>query len=111
MTGYSIGQVEEITGVKAHVLRYWEEVIPGFAPSKDFGGRRIYSQKEVAIINRLNFLINKKKFTIEGARNQIIAESEIISENYNLMENIYAARQELTDALLTLKKHRGNYEK
>lgn len=111
MTGYSIGQVEEITGVKAHVLRYWEEVIPGFAPSKDFGGRRIYSQKEIAIINRLNFLINKKKFTIEGARNQIIAESEIISENYNLMENIYTTRQELTDALLTLKKHRGNYEK
>lgn len=111
MTGYSIGQVEEITGVKAHILRYWEEVIPGFAPSKDFGGRRIYSQKEIAIINRLNFLINKKKFTIEGARNQIIAESEIISENYNLMENIYTTRQELTDALLTLKKHRGNYEK
>lgn len=111
MTGYLIGQVEEITGVKAHILRYWEEVIPGFAPSKDFGGRRIYSQKEIAIINRLNFLINKKKFTIEGARNQIIAESEIISENYNLMENIYTARQELTDALLTLKKHRGNYEK
>ena len=26
---YSIGEVEDLTGIKAHVLRYWEEVIPG----------------------------------------------------------------------------------
>ena len=82
MANYSIGQVEELTGIKSHVLRYWEEVIPGFAPQKDFGGRRVYSQKEVDMINRLNFLINEKKFTIEGARDQIIAESQIVSENF-----------------------------
>ena len=54
---YSIGQVEEITGVKAHVLRYWEEIIPGFAPQKDIGGRRIYSQRELELVMRLKFLI------------------------------------------------------
>ena len=63
---YSIGQVEEITGVKAHVLRYWEEIIPGFAPQKDIGGRRIYSQRELELVMRLKFLIYEKKFTIEG---------------------------------------------
>ena len=67
MANYSIGQVEELTGIKSHVLRYWEEVIPGFAPQKDFGGRRVNSQKEVDMINRLNFLINEKKFTIDHA--------------------------------------------
>ena len=25
---YTIGQIEELTGVKSHVLRYWEEVVP-----------------------------------------------------------------------------------
>ena len=59
---YSIGQVEEITGVKAHVLRYWEEIIPGFAPQKDIGGRRIYSQRELELVMRLKFLIYEKKF-------------------------------------------------
>lgn len=95
-----------MTGIKAHVLRYWEEVIPGFAPQKDFGGRRIYSQKEINMIHRLNYLINEKKFTIEGARDQIIAESQAVSENYDLMENIYTIRNNLTTALLTIKKHR-----
>lgn len=107
MTNYSIGQVEEITGVKSHVLRYWEEVIPGFAPQKDFGGRRVYSQKEIDMINRLNFLINEKKFTIEGARDQIIAESQIVSENFDIMQDIHELRQELSEALLTIKKYRS----
>ena len=25
MASYSIGEMEELTGIKAHVLRYWEE--------------------------------------------------------------------------------------
>ena len=107
MANYSIGQVEELTGIKSHVLRYWEEVIPGFAPQKDFGGRRVYSQKEVDMINRLNFLINEKKFTIEGARDQIIAESQIVSENFDIMQDIHELRQELSDTLLTIKKYRN----
>lgn len=107
MANYSIGQVEELTGIKSHVLRYWEEVIPGFAPQKDFGGRRVYSQKEVDMINRLNFLINEKKFTIEGARDQIIAESQIVSENFDIMQDIHELRQELADILLTIKKYRN----
>ena len=41
MASYSIGDVEEITGVKAHVLRYWESVIPGFAPQKNMAGNVI----------------------------------------------------------------------
>ena len=41
MASYSIGEMEELTGIKAHVLRYWEEVIPSLAPKKDLGGRRV----------------------------------------------------------------------
>ena len=53
MAQYSIGQIEKITGVKPHVLRYWEEVIPSFTPRKEMSGRRIYSQKDLEIILRL----------------------------------------------------------
>lgn len=52
MASYSIGEIEKFTGVKAHVLRYWEEVIPSIAPKKDLGGRRAYSQKNLQQIMR-----------------------------------------------------------
>lgn len=108
MANYSIGQVEQLTGVKAHVLRYWEEVMPGFSPKKDFGGRRVYSQKELDIIVRLNYLINQKKYTIEGARDQIVAESENVSQNIELVQDIHQLRNELSNALLTIQNHRSN---
>ncbi len=103
---YTIGQAEEITGVKQHVLRYWEEVIPGFAPKKDFGGRRLYSQKDLDTVFRLKHLIYQKKFTIEGARDQIISESDAFEKNADLLMQIRSARQELTEAFFALRKFR-----
>ncbi len=100
---YSIGQIEELTGVKAHVLRYWEEVIPGFAPQKDLGGRRVYSDRELELVLRLNYLINEKKFTIEGARNQIIEEADGVTQNAALIQDIHDLRKELTELYLYVK--------
>ncbi len=102
---YSIGEVEELTGVKAHVLRYWEEVIPGISPMKDIGGRRAYTQRELEVIMRLKHLIIERKFTIEGARDQIIAEVDAINENANLIKQLHDMRAELTDLYFYAKKH------
>lgn len=100
---YSIGQIEELTGVKAHVLRYWEEVIPGFAPQKNIGGRRDYSQHELELVFRLKYLIQEKKFTIEGARDQIIEDLDVVNDNADLIKDIHDLRKDLTDLYLYLK--------
>jgi DNA-binding transcriptional MerR regulator len=106
MAWYSIGEAEEITGVKAHVLRYWESVIPGFAPQKDTGGRRIYSQREIDIILRLKYLIGVKKFTIEGARSQIIEEAAVVSSDADIFHAIHDLRSDLTMLYLIIRKYR-----
>ena len=106
MGQYSIGDVEEISGIKAHVLRYWEEVIPSIRPRKDLGGRRVYSQRDLEVIFRLKYLISEKKFTIEGARNQIISEIDVRNENAQLIQAIQELRSELTDLYLTVRKYR-----
>lgn len=101
---YSIGQVEEMTGVKAHILRYWEEVVPGFIPQKDISGRRIYSQHELELIYRLKFLINEKKFTAEGAGQQILEEAQVIQNNAQTIKMIREVREYLTQAYVELKQ-------
>lgn len=105
---YSIGQVEEITGVKQHVLRYWEEVIPGFAPQKNVGGRRSYLQSDIEKILRLKYLIYQKKFTIEGARNQIISEADCFLDGTSALSQIKKAKAELLDSFFTIRKHGNN---
>lgn len=101
---YTIGQIEDLTGVKAHVLRYWEEVVPGFTPRKDMSGRRLYSQREVDLILRLKYLITEKKFTAEGAGRQIIEEAQAVQNNADLINQIRECRQLLTEVYLKIKR-------
>mgnify|MGYP003540823139 FL=1 len=99
---YTIGQIEDLTGVKAHVLRYWEEVVPCFTPRKDMSGRRLYSQREVDLILRLKYLITEKKFTAEGAGRQIIEEAQAVQDNADLINQIRECRKILTDLYVGL---------
>lgn len=101
---YTIGEVEEISGIKANVLRYWETVIPGFAPRKDIGGRRFYTERELDMVLRLKHLIYEKKFTIEGARNEILHEAEKYESKSDIMNEIRELRTELTKIYLIIKK-------
>lgn len=101
---FTIGQVEELTGVKSHVLRYWEDVIPGFTPQKDMSGRRIYTQREIELIYRLKYLINEKKFTLEGAGQQVIREAGIIHDNNELIQKIHQTKALLSEIYLKLKE-------
>lgn len=103
----TIGQVEELTGIKAHVLRYWEEVVPGFSPQKNFNGRRDYTQHDLELIYRLKYLINEKKFTAEGAGRQILEESQVVQENPEVIQQIRETRAILTNIYLSLKNSSG----
>jgi DNA-binding transcriptional MerR regulator len=74
MAEFSIGEVERLTGVKAHVLRYWEEAIPFIRPRKDDQGRRFFRMRDVELISRIKYLVQEKKFTLEGAGERLLTE-------------------------------------
>ena len=103
---YTISQVEELTGLKPHILRYWEEVVPGFSPKKELSGRRIYSQRDLELIFRLKYLITKRKFSAQRAGQQVLHEAQFVSENADIIQQIYECREELVNVLLELRaKH------
>ena len=104
---YSIGEIEELTGIKQNVLRYWETVIPGFAPRKDLGGRRVYTERDLEIVLRLKYLIYERKFTIEGARNEILHESQAYENNAEAMSAIRELRNELTQLYFEIKRNKN----
>lgn len=111
MAQYSIGEVEQLTGVKPYVLRYWEAVIPCFVPQKDVNGRRIYTQREIDIINRLKYLIYTQRYTIDGARKQIIQEMTTADANAAALEALHDIRSELGSLYLMLRKSGEKYAK
>ncbi len=72
---FTIGEVSELCGVKAHVLRYWEQEFTQLKPVKRSGNRRYYQHHEVLLIRRIRELLYEQGFTISGARNRL--ESQV----------------------------------
>ena len=65
---YSIREVAELTGLKPHVLRYWESEFDALAPKKNRAGNRAYTEADVDAVRRIQGLLRDEKYTIEGAR-------------------------------------------
>jgi len=68
---FSIGEVCELTGLKPHVLRYWESQFRFLSPAKNRSGNRVYQRREVELINLVKHLLYDEKYTIEGARQKV----------------------------------------
>ncbi|MEQ1532719.1 MAG: MerR family transcriptional regulator [Sideroxydans sp.] len=68
---FTIGEVSELCGVKAHVLRYWEQEFTQLKPVKRGGNRRYYQHHEVLLIRRIRELLYEEGFTISGARGRL----------------------------------------
>ncbi len=72
---FKIGEVSELLGVEPYVLRYWETEFPVLSPKKSGTGHRLYRRKDVELLLRIKHLLKEKRFTIEGARQSLHAES------------------------------------
>jgi DNA-binding transcriptional MerR regulator len=68
---FSIGEVCDLTGLKPHVLRYWESQFRFLSPAKNRSGNRVYQRREVELIMLVKHLLYDEKYTIEGARQKV----------------------------------------
>ena len=73
---FKIGEVSELLGVEAYVLRYWETEFPVLSPKKSGTGHRLYRRKDVELLLRIKHLLYDKRFTIEGARQSLHSEAK-----------------------------------
>ena len=106
---YSISEVSNMTGVKAHVLRYWETEFPSLRPKKNRAGNRNYRPKDIKAILVIRDLLYKEKFTISGARKKLQEHYGNPDPLINQLQIPFAdpqARQVLTSIRTDLEKLR-----
>ena len=77
---FRIGEVAKLTGLKQHVLRYWETEFPAVAPKKMGSNHRMYRRKDVESILEIKHLLYEKRFTIEGARKHIGTKPKVLAK-------------------------------
>lgn len=68
---FRIGDVAEITGIKAYVLRFWEKEFDFLNPVKNNSGQRIYRRSDVESVLLIKKLLYQERYSIEGAKKRI----------------------------------------
>lgn len=77
---FKIGEVCKITGLKQHVVRYWESEFKQFIrPQRASSKQRLYRHVDVENLLRLQKLLKEDGLTISGAR-------KFLSANRNSIE-------------------------
>lgn len=104
---YSIGEVCDLSGLKPHVLRYWETQFDVLNPTKNRAGNRVYRTRDVQVVLLVKKLLYDEKYTIEGANQKLIEmrrEGELKDEGHDVvapdfLTGIKAELEELRDLL------------
>ncbi len=85
---YSIGDVCDLTGLKPHVLRYWETQFDILRPTKNRAGNRVYRPKDIELVLLVKNLLYQQKYTIEGANQKLLdmrKEGELKGEQQEVL--------------------------
>ena len=108
---FKIGEVSEILGLEAYVLRFWETEFPVLSPKKSGTGHRLYRRKDVELLLRIKHLLYERRFTIEGARQSLQASAKApkpisrkrVQQELFSTDPLPEIRRELEDILKALK--------
>lgn len=98
---YTIGETSKITGLKPHVLRYWETEFSQLNPIRRKGSNRKYTQKDIKLIKKIKYLLYEKKYTIEGAQKRLKSREKV-----KIQPDLFTQNKKAEAALKTLRKVR-----
>ena len=99
---FKIGEVCELVGVQAHVLRYWETEFPMLSPQKNRSGQRSYRRRDVEIALRIKQLLYDEMFTIAGAKKKLQSDAREGSKSKSAVSQ--AAKEPAETAARTEKR-------
>ena len=97
---YSIREVSQQTGLKPHVLRYWETEFETLSPKKNRAGNRTYTSKDIDHVKEIKRLLRDEKYTIEGARSALTrGDGPDVAAPAGAREQLVQLRAFLSDVL------------
>lgn len=102
----TIGEVSKALGIRTHVLRYWEQQFPALKPLKRSGGRRYYRAEDIALVEKIDRLVNREGYTLKGAKAALRSGDPIeetasatVSVDPSIIADLKALRSRMAAAL------------
>lgn len=99
---FKIGEVADLLGVKAYVLRYWETEFEILKPKKSKHNQRMYERRDVENLMLIKKLLYRDRFSIEGARSalkKLKKDNVRVKQIRTITEHIDEAKDRVLDLL------------
>ncbi|MBP3440490.1 MAG: MerR family transcriptional regulator [Tidjanibacter sp.] len=100
---YSVGEVCELFGVNASLLRFWEEEFPVLKIAKNSRGHRIYTTGDVDNLRLIYHLVKEQGMTLDGARKRLRQNRDSIKREAEIVERL----QKVRNMLAALREEMG----
>ena len=92
---YSMGEVAELFGVNASLLRFWEEEFPILKIAKNSRGHRIYTTADVDNIRLIYYLVKEQGMTLDVAKKRIRQNRDGVNRDAEIVEHLRSIRNML----------------
>lgn len=96
---YSIGEVAEMFGVNASLIRFWEKEFDIIKPKKNKKGNRFFTRQDIDNIQLIYHLVKEKGLTLNGAKKKIKENKDDTNNNHEVIKTL----SEIKTLLLEIK--------
>ena len=90
---YQIGEVAEMLGEKASLIRFWEKEFEVLKPKKNLKGNRLFTKKDVETLQIIHFLVKEKGYTLQGARDYLKFQATATKDKLEIIRSLENTRE------------------
>lgn len=95
---YSLCEVQEMTGLPASTLRYWERQFSELSPRKDGHGNRYYTSSDIDLVKQIQYIRDELHITrIAAIRNELHSGDRRTDVRQRATDILRRVRQDLLD--------------
>ena len=81
---YAISEVSELTDVKPHILRYWEDEFPLLRPRKNRAGNRAYRARDIKVVLVIKRLLRENQQSAGAVQKKLKDDRAFVKEQLDL---------------------------
>ena len=101
---YRIADVAELCGLPLSTLRYWESEFSELRPKRTEKRTRLYTPRDIELVQLIQFLLHERGLKIEAARNYIRKNRADLDRRMVVINRLKQVRARLSEVLDALNR-------
>ena len=94
---FNVGEVAEMIGENASLIRYWENQFDALKPHKNKKGTRLFTKDDIETVKLIHYLVKVRGLTLKGAKQKLKENRDETVNNFEIVKRLQNIKEELID--------------